>query len=110
MTRQNAGRWQVPPAVLRSNLSGESKLAFLWLWDKSGGPGVVDCTLVEMAEAFGRATERSARRWVEALETGGWIVRRDAPRGRLLVEVKNPADVEAAASRRRIRSAKTGSE
>jgi hypothetical protein len=84
--------WNVPHSLLTwPELSGEAKLAALWLWNNlEGKPGVVSFRMSELAAAVGKNQERGARRWIGYLVAEGLVEIKDSDRGLFYVLVHDP--------------------
>jgi len=88
--------WDVPYSLLVwPELSGEAKVAALWLWNNvQGRPGELSFRLSELAAACGRLQPRGARRWVEYLVEEGLVeVTANDGRGTFYVIVNDPDEV-----------------
>lgn len=87
--------WDVPYSILVwPELSGEAKVAALWLWNNvQGRPGELSFRLSELAAACGRLQNRGARRWLEYLVEEGLIEVTGKDRGTFYVVVNDPDEV-----------------
>ena len=87
--------WDVPNSILVwPELSGEAKIAVLWLWNNvQARPGELTFHLSELAAATGKLQPRGVRRWLEYLEREGLIEVRSNDRGVIYAFVNDPDEV-----------------
>jgi hypothetical protein len=85
----------------RHELSGEAKLAWLFVWRRAlRRPGEVWFTLVELLADQGRRDVRSPREWIKQLKAKRFIEELESGDGRYRVYVKRPQDVLRPVERR----------